>query len=213
MTKRFLPRWVLATTTGETLGFAVPAATGTVMAMVAAPPGVVYVAMIIAGAVEGALLGLGQWWGFGPTRPVPGRAWVGATAAGAALAWSIGMLPSTLGGLDPGSPRVIVAAALGGLVLLASIPVLQWLVLRRVLRPSWWWIPVNMGAWSVGLLWTLAPSPLVDERTPTAVLFGVYLLAGALMAATVAVLTGLAAGRITHTLTHDHAHSPAAPIS
>ncbi|WP_426227445.1 hypothetical protein [Pseudarthrobacter sp. DSP2-3-2b1] len=55
---------------------------------------------------------------------------------------------------------------------------------------------VLAGAWAVGLLWTLAPSPFIDETTPVPILFAVYLLAGLLMAATVAVLTGFAARRV-----------------
>lgn len=183
-------------TLGETLGFAVPATVGTVVSVVEPAPWAFYAAMVGAGAVEGALLGLAQMLGFGPVRVVPRRLWVAATAVGAALAWSLGMLPSTLGGTGWDTAVGVALVVAGGLVLLASIPVLQWIVLWRAGRRAPWWVPVNMGAWAVGILWTFAPSPLVNEATAPAVLFGIFLIAGVLMAATVALLTGLVAERL-----------------
>jgi hypothetical protein len=55
----------------------------------------------LAGAVEGAVLGTAQadclyGWGMLPVR----HRWIAATCVGAAVAWSLGMLPSTLGGLN-----------------------------------------------------------------------------------------------------------------
>ncbi|MGO4189600.1 hypothetical protein [Pseudarthrobacter sp. TAF60_1] len=165
------------------------------MTLVAAPASAVYPLMIAAGACEGILLGFGQWIGFG-SSVVPRAAWLTATGTGAALAWSIGMLPSTLGGVDFGSPAALPLIIIGAVMLLVSIPTLQWLVLRRVVRQAFWWIPINAGAWAVGILWTLAPSPFIDENTAFPTLLGSYLLAGMLMAVTVASLTGFAARRI-----------------
>ena len=192
----FLRRWFVSVTLAEAAGFAIPATALGILALLAAPAGVVYPSMVLAGACEGCLLGFGQSVGFGPTGP---RArWILATTAGAAVAWSIGMLPSTLGGIDFASPGVLVLVAALGSALLLSIPTLQWLVLRRLVpyRRTAFWIPVNAGAWAVGLLWTFAPSPFIDETTPVPVLFAVYPLAGLLMAATVAVLTGFAARHV-----------------
>ena len=190
----FLRRWIVSVTLAEAAGFAIPAAAGGILNLLAAPPGVVYPAMVLAGSCEGALLGFGQSIGFG--RAVPRWTWVLATAAGAAVAWSIGMLPGSLGGIDFGSPWAIVFTAVLGCLLLLSIPTLQWSVLRRHGPQAAFWIPVNAGAWAAGILWTLAPSPFIDERTPAPVVFSVYVVAGLLMAATVAVLTGFAARRI-----------------
>lgn len=196
MTDRFLRRWLLWATLGEAVGFIVPATVGGVLALSVAPAIVVYPAMIAAGAVEGALLGFGQYVGFGPTRPVPRGQWIGATAAGAAVAWSIGMLPSTLGGIGFDTPLDVAMVAGGALLLLASIPTLQWVVLRGSVGPSGRWIPINLGAWAVAILWTIAPSPFIDERTPVVAILAVYVVAGLLMAATVALLTGFAARRV-----------------
>jgi hypothetical protein len=213
ITGRFYPRWVLAVTLGETLGFAVPAAVGGILTLWAAPTALVYAATVVAGAVEGALLGLGQWIGFGVSRPVPRGAWIAVTAVGAACAWSIGMLPSTFDGIDFGSPLLVALVVFGGLVLLGSIPTLQWLVLRRSVRPSWWWVPASMGGWAAGILWTAMPSPFIDEQTPALAIFVSYLGAGLLMAATVAVLTGFAARRLVRPpASHAAARGEPAPI-
>lgn len=195
MTGPLRRRWVIAVTAGEAVGFMIPAAAGGVMAVAATPTFIVYPVMIAAGACEGALLGVGQSIGFGPAL-VRRPAWVAVTALGAAVAWSIGMLPSTIAGFDPGSPASVPWMIAGALLLLASIPALQWLVLRRVMRRAFWWVPANAGAWAAGILWTLAPSPFIDETTSFPVLLGAYLVAGLLMAATVAFLTSFAAVRV-----------------
>lgn len=195
MKSTVMRRWVLSVTAGEAIGFIVPAVVGGSLALTEAPVFVVYPAMILAGACEGALLGLGQSIGFGSSA-VPRLAWITATAVGAAVAWSLGMLPSTVGGLDLRSVWTLLWISVGAVLLLASIPTMQWLVLRRVVPGSFRWIPINAGAWATGILWTLAPSPFVDEKTPPLGLLGAYVLAGILMATTVATLTGSAAKRI-----------------
>ena len=143
MRDRFLARWVLTVTVAETLGFAVPAVLGITLAQAGAAGTVLYAGAVVAGAGEGALLGLGQWIGFGPARPVPRGLWVTATAIGAALAWSIGGLLFVLEDIDRGSWLALGTAVLGGVVLLASIPTLQWLVLRQAVPRSAWWIPAT----------------------------------------------------------------------
>ena len=46
------------------------------------------------------------------------------------------------------------------------------------------------------MLWTFAPSPIVDDSTSFAALIAVYAIAGLLMAATVASLTASTARRL-----------------
>lgn len=204
MRRPFMRRWVLAVTAGETIGFIIPAAVGGALAFAAAPASVVYPLMIAAGACEGIFLGLGQSIGFG-SFGIPRAAWITATGGGAAVAWSIGMLPSTIGGVDFASPSALALIVVGAAALLASIPTLQWLVLRRVIRRASWWIPVNACAWAAGILWTFAPSPFIDEYTALPALLGSYLVAGMLMAVTVGALTGFAARHVVES-TH---YSPA----
>jgi len=189
----------LAVTAGEALGFLVPASVGGLLAMSSAPDVVVYPAMICAGAFEGILLGYGQYVGFGRFI-VPRGQWLVATGAGSAVAWSIGMLPGTFSDFDLPSPAAVPWIICGALVLLASIPTLQWLVLRRLASQTLRWIPINAGAWAAGILWTLVPSPFVDETTVFPVLLACYVVAGVLMAATVAALTGRAARHIANSI-------------
>jgi hypothetical protein len=84
----------------------------------------------------------------------------------------------------------LVAAVLGSALLL-SIPTAQYLLLRSAIPTAGRWIWVNVLAWSLGICWTFAPSPLVNASTPFLWLIGIYAMAGLLMATTVAVITGL----------------------
>jgi len=186
-------RWIAAVTVGEAAGFAIAATFAVIVVSLALPDPWRYLVFVCAGAAEGATLGAAQLAGMSERRP-HAPAWIGATTLGAAIAWSIGMLPSTLM-LSLTSPLDIVVLVVGAFALLASIPVAQWLVIRHRAHAIRW-IPVNMGAWAVGVLWTLAPSPIVDESTSSAVLIVVYVTAGLLMAATVASLTASTARRL-----------------
>jgi hypothetical protein len=96
-----LLRWVLVVTLGEAVGFAVPAAVGAGVSAAGWGPLPTLIVMVLAGSVEGALLGAAQAdclyrWRVLPLR----RRWIVATSLGAAVAWSLGMLPSTVGGLN-----------------------------------------------------------------------------------------------------------------
>jgi hypothetical protein len=189
-TGRFL-RWVLVVTLGEAIGFMVPAAVGAAMAAAEWGKLPTLIVMVLAGSVEGAVLGTAQAdclyrWRVLPLR----RRWIAATSLGAAVAWSLGMLPSTLGGLN-WTAGTVVLIGIGGLILLTSLPLAQYFVLRDHLRRALLWIPINMVAWLLGIAWTLAPSPWVDQSTPTGALILTYSIAGLCMAATVAVITGV----------------------
>jgi hypothetical protein len=117
------------------------------------------------------------------------RCWIVATSVGAALAWSLGMLPSTFDLRWTAATAVL--AGVGGLMLLTSLPLAQYFVLRDHVRRAALWIPINIAAWLLGIAWTLAPSPVVDQSTPTGDLILIYGIAGFCMAATVAVVTGV----------------------
>jgi hypothetical protein len=162
--------------------------------------------------VEGALLGTAQAdclyrWGVLPVR----RWWIAATSVAAAVAWSLGMLPSTLGGLR-WNAETAVLVGIGALILLTSIPLAQYFVLRDHLRRAVLWIPINMVAWLAGIAWTLAPSPLVDQSTPVPSLILIYGIAGLCMAATVAIITGLGITRLSRSPTEVGNPHPAGPI-
>jgi hypothetical protein len=108
-----LIRWVRLVTLGEAVGFSVPAALGVAVTAASWGPLATVLAMVLAGSVEGALLGIAQAdclyrWRVLPVR----RRCVVATSIGAAVGWSLGMLPSILGGLN-WTTGTAVAAAIG----------------------------------------------------------------------------------------------------
>ncbi|MGR0218318.1 hypothetical protein [Agromyces sp. ZXT2-6] len=198
-----LGRWVGYVVAGEGVGFLVPVTGFALAATLDLEAWAAWVVLVVAGAGEGALLGLGQSLALRRSRAeVPVGRWVAATAVAASVAWSIGMLPTTLADLgappDFGAAATWFAVAIGGLVLLATIPLAQWPVLRAAGVPrAWRWIPLNMGAWLAGLVFTFLPSPFVDESTPPAVAFAQFAFAGVLMALTVALVTGWGLRRMT----------------
>ena len=191
--------WFKATTLGEVVGFCVPAVTAPLVVGV----GVWFVetpAIVLAGTVEGALLGLGQAYALRQALPgIRTREWVRATAAGAALAWLIGMAPATVGQQlwDVSEPLAVGLAAAGVAVLLSSIGLLQWRVLRRHVARAGRWVPATAGAWIAGLLgFTAVTSPLWRAGQPAVLVAAIGVLGAVVMAATVAAITGLALVRL-----------------
>lgn len=186
-----LTTWLLWVTLGELLGFTVPAATGALMADASAP--LFLIAMVAAGTVEGTLLGFAQAQVLTPGLGIRLRAWVLATAAGAVLAWTAGMLASAylFRWLDPGPGSVVLAAALASAVLL-SIGSAQWVVLRQHVPGAGGWVWVTALAWCVGLTaFAVVTTPLWRPGQGPALVLGVGLLGGLVMAGTVALVTGI----------------------
>jgi hypothetical protein len=190
---RLWRRWVLATTAGEAVGFLLPAlAAGLIPS--SAGDLVRLVVLVVAGAGEGAVLGWAQSRVL--RRPLPDlrvSAWTVRTALAAAVAWLIGMLPSVLSDRWTRLPAVVVAAlgVVAGGVLLASIGVAQWTVLRRHLRGSGWWIGWTALGWAAALVvFTLVATPLWRPGQSDVLVAAIGAVAGVLMAVTVAVVTG-----------------------
>lgn len=197
-----LGRWVGLVVAGEGIGFLVPVTGFALAATLGLQGWAAWALLVVMGAGEGALLGLGQSLALrGSSAAVPVGRWVAATAVAASVAWSIGMLPPTLADvgvqIDWGSPVTWVVAGIAGLVLLATIPVAQWPVLAGSVPRAWRWIPLNMAAWLIGLVFTFLPSPFVDESTPGWITFLLFAVGGVLMATTVAVVTGLGLRRMS----------------
>ncbi|GIH96305.1 nitroreductase/quinone reductase family protein [Planobispora siamensis] len=199
--RRWLRRWIVAVTAGEILGFSVPALTGPAVAdpgwaVLGVAPLLQAAAILMAGLVEGTVLGLAQAYALRTALPSVGTgSWVRATAAGAAVAWAIGAVPIVLGeGITKWPVAVVV---LLGLVLLAAMGLFQWRVLRRRVAGAAWWIAASAGAWLVALgVFFAVASPLWQEGQPGWLTAVIGLFGGLLMAATAAVLTGLAMRRL-----------------
>jgi hypothetical protein len=184
--------WFGWVTCGETAGFCVPAVVAAVTSGGHASGAVP--ALLVAGAAEGAVLGLAQAHVLRRALPgLPVLRWVAATSAAAAFAWLLGLLPSTLSEQLSNWPGWLQAAAgmVGGTALLLSIGTAQWLVLRgRVARASRW-IGVTAAAWLAGLAAFLAvASPLWHEGQSMPMILLIGAVAGLVMAATVAAITG-----------------------
>jgi hypothetical protein len=191
--------WVAWVTAGETIGFLVPALVGAFTA--GASAAVTLPSLVLAGAVEGAVLGAAQAHVLHRVHPsLSARRWISATSGAAMLAWLIGMTPAVVGGSVGDWPALVVAA--GGVVLgcllLLSIGTAQWIVLRDHVERAGQWIVVTAAAWLAGLAaFMLIASPLWHEGQPVAVMVMIGVIAGLVMAATAAAVTGLGLVRLS----------------
>jgi hypothetical protein len=193
-----LRRWVLWAGGGEAVGFAVPALVGAGIG--ASRPGLLLPALVVAGAGEGAVLGWAQ------SRVVRAlgvdiRRWVALTAGAAALAWLLGMGffgSDTVRDTWP-VPALVAGSVVVGAVVLLSIGVAQAVELRRVVDHAGRWVGANVLAWAAGLaVFGLVTTPLWQPGQAAPVVLLVGLLGGALMAVTMALVTGLALVRLAH---------------
>ena len=186
-------RWVVATTCGELAGFAIPAIVGATAASADVGQSASMVLLVLAGVGEGTILGWAQSRMLRRELPeLRTGDWIRATAAGAAVAWTIGMLPSTFSRqlLELWPPLLVALGALAGVVLLATIGFAQWLVLRRHLDGSGSWVVANALAWIAGLAVVFTAIGVAPGDSP--VLMAAFGVVGGLgMGLTVALVTGL----------------------
>jgi uncharacterized integral membrane protein len=178
----------------------VPALVGALVLGQTAP--VAFAALVAAGSMEGAVLGWSQARVLRrPVQALSTRRWVVSTAATAALAWAIGMLPSTTYELWSRLPirLEVVAAAVLGLVLLGSIGAAQWLELRPHVQRAGRWVPATAAAWCAGLVvFSAVTSPLWQPGQPAVLIAAIGAVGGLLMAVTVAAGTGWVLIRLLH---------------
>ena len=188
--RSLLIRWVAFVAAAEALGFAFPAVAGATTASAASS--VAVPALLAAGLIEGTFLGVGQAIVLRRAKPdVSPRQWVLATAVGALFAYVLGLLPSSLGG-DWSRSVTIAGAIVLGILILATIGGMQWLVLRRHVRRAYRWILITAGAWLLGLGVFLGFStPLWQEGQSLTITIGIGVLGGLLMAGVTAWVTGV----------------------
>jgi hypothetical protein len=163
--RRLLTAWVIACAVGELVGFLVPAAVGATLAQ--SDSGWAVPALVLAGAVEGAVLGVATAFvlrhAVRDFRPQP---WVAATAVGAAVAWLLGLLPSVTVRTWQSWPLfpMVVAGAVLAVLLLCSVGAAQAWALRGYVAGPWRWVPASAVAWCAGLAaFGLFTSPLWQE--------------------------------------------------
>lgn len=185
-------RWLVWTTLAEIAGFTVPAIVGVLGADWS--PRMLLPAMMLAGAVEGAMLGLGQAHVLRSVLPrINGTRFIVLTSAAASGAYFLGMSPSTFGPTVTSWPRVVTVClgVTGGLLLLVSIGAAQWLELRQHVAGAASWVLSTGVAWLLGLAaFMVVAMPLWHPGQ--SVFYGVLvgLIAGLCMALVVAAATG-----------------------
>jgi NhaP-type Na+/H+ or K+/H+ antiporter len=158
--------------------------------------------ILVSTLVEGTAVGLAQ--GRVLRRPLPRlrlRAWWAGTAAGAFVAWTLGMLPSTLIGLmqqaegagaapmaEPSQALTFLLAAGLGMVAGPVLGIGQWWVLRKHVAHAGWWIPAQSLGWAVGMPIIFQ---MIDWIAP-----GAFTATDALLAAGMLFLAGAAVGAL-----------------
>ena len=160
-------QWIAANAISETIGLGGTLLIGILLLANAEQTiGTILAAVLAVAAgtlIEGSFVGTAQWLVLRrPLREIRWRTWVVATALGACVAWTIGMIPSTFmfngsnsetGGPGAMSDLMIYALAAGmGLVLGSILGLPQWLALRRHLLKAAWWVPANALAWMLGMV-------------------------------------------------------------
>lgn len=153
-------------------------------------------AMIGAGLCEGTILGLFQARVLSKyIKQFNSSAWIKATALGAGVAWTIGMLPSTIGEkLQSISLWVLIPSAVVlGSALLLSIGAAQYIVLKRYVSNAYKWIWINVAAWLVGLVVVCGCIFAAPSGLAFTILFSA--VGGLGMAFSMAAVTGVYAAR------------------
>jgi hypothetical protein len=208
--RRMWARWVGANTIGEAVGLGVTAGVAAALAGLDDTGRVLLVAvvvatLIIAGAFEGVVVGYAQWRVLRAALPtLPWRSWIGATVLGALVAWTLGLVPSTVmsvGGQGGGEPPFddavqYLLAAVMGLVLGPVLGVPQWRVLRRFLSGAGWWVPANALAWAAGMPVIFAVAGAVPATAGVATIAGAVLVACAGAGAVVGAVHGVVLVRL-----------------
>jgi hypothetical protein len=153
---------------------------------------VFYAVAVIGGLGEGMVLG---WFQARVLREVvsgfDARRWILVTSLAAAFAWALGMLAPTLDDLVGLSmSEQLIVWVPGSVLILFSLGTAQALALRGLVRNPLQWILANAVGWLLGLPWTFVLPALLPESAPVAAWGGVFVVAGALMGATVGAVTG-----------------------
>jgi MFS family permease len=199
--RSLLGRWVAAFIGGEVVGFGLAAPLGALAgwasddASGASRTAIAILGGALAGVIEGSAVGWAQWRVLrGPLPTIGRRAWIVATAAGAALAWAIGMSLGTLASPsdEPPFAVVVAGAAILGAALGALLGAGQWLVLRRRVARAERWVVANALGWTIGMVVAFGGGGLVGEGSPVVGIILVAALTGAAMALAPALATGRA---------------------
>lgn len=164
--------------------------------------------MLLAGAIEGSLLGWFQWRVLRLKFPqLKLSDWMGYTIAVAVLGWAMGMIPTMLFNnaashnqptnaevtvsTEPALWLVLLGAAALGLLLGALFGLFQWLALRRQSPNAQKWILGNAIGWSLAMFWIFLAASIPDASTPLMLVVGMGAAGGILAGLSVGAITGL----------------------
>ena len=195
--------WTLAVALAELVGFVPPAVTGATLAALGAPDVAMVIGLTLAGTLEGLSVGAAQAAVLRRhAAGVDGRRWVRATMVGAAFAWFVGMGGGALMGSSVAPPALLVVVLVPGwTAALLAMGFLQWRVLRATVPRSARWVPVNAGAWLLGVMIVVVALSAAPNSWPGAVHAVIGVAAAVLMGLTVGALT---ARTLAHLLFHRH---------
>jgi hypothetical protein len=202
----FYVRWIVANGWAESAGLGTTFVIGIGMAPyfdrhvgVTAILAGALLAVVLGTLLEGVLVGIAQERVLRlRLRSLRPRIWTWATAAGAGLAWLVGMVPSTIMALagepdsasmvaEPGAVAQLGLAVLLGVVAGPILGVAQWIVLRRFVPRAGRWLWANALAWGVGMPMIFAGMGVVPWSSHAAVIvpavYGVCAVAGVVVGA------------------------------
>lgn len=164
----------------------------------------VLLCMLIAGFLEGLLLGFFQWKALKDKLPsIPKKEWIFYTVLVAVIGWFLGMLPSLFfipanslnnneQPINFDNPLIFAVLSVGtGLLLGAIFGLFQWFALKKYVIKSYQWIIANSLGWGIGLGWIYLFASLPNESSHVAmnVFFGI--IGGLLAGLSVGGVTGL----------------------
>lgn len=192
---RFWLAWCLAMLAGELVGFGVAGGLAWAATVALGEGALTFAVIVLAGALEGACVGVAQGLVLRRALPaVPLARWCALTMLGAAAAWALGM---GVGGRAPAASAWFPVLAVVFLLAIGAVMgVAQWAELRRHVPRAWRWILVNAVVWPLGMLPTFAVSALFDASTPVALVVAGVTAAGAAMGLVVGGGTGWAMQRL-----------------
>ncbi|GGC56444.1 hypothetical protein GCM10011410_06170 [Hoyosella rhizosphaerae] len=189
---RFTRAWIAAFILGELVGFIPPALVGVTLALIGAHDVAFLVALTLAGAAEGAVLGAAQAWVLRAHAPrINHNRWVAVTAVAAGFAWLVGMGTSTVWGFSDVAPWLLLLLFSPlWLAALLGMGFAQWTVLRSAVPGSTRWIWVTASAWLVGVSIPIVALSVVPNSGPLWSHGIVGILSAVAMGLTVGALTG-----------------------
>jgi hypothetical protein len=204
--KKYWFRWTIACGTGEFLGIGFAAGIAVLHLRFFGEPQTIgqqvsiVTVMILAGIIEGLITGYFQW-SVLKQRFVNMKAkrWLGYTAAGAATAWLLGMIPSVFFAPEAAAPTTIelsniqiaLMAILMGLVLGTLFAIFQRLELKRHTSKTSRWILANALGWALGIAIIFLGASIPFVNTVLAVTILIATISGLLAGLSVGAITGL----------------------